>query len=333
MLIQADDKIELITDKTRTDGSGVKIGLSEDWRQSAEIVYNNSGEPVIYSYWDGDKTFYSPTEIKKLSFEDRDKLGELIPCFERVVKTSIPESYIRLRGNNIFLSLCKLSYGSENMLFSSRYRKLLETFHEARPSIFEYTGRGGSRPIEASRLKLLRWFRLYEYEFNILFIDREFGLRVFNELKLEAQQDYETGLYMKGLSNTQKKNTTIKMYEVENGLYKLELTFRKDTFKKLLIDITDMTRQENCIELLRNSAVLEVMKLKGGEAVRQLQLEFVKENNILSRILKLEAEQLRTDKRLETTDKRLETLEKQDKIIEAQLRSIRKLLEKAETRN
>lgn len=309
MLIQADDKLELITEKTRTDGSGVKIGLAKNWRDSADIAYDEDGRARIYSYWLEGDSFISPAEWSKL---DSIEAGRYTPCFERIVRSSVPESYIRMRGNSIFLSLCKLSYGSEEMLFSSRYRKLLETFHESRPDVFEYSERGGKRPIEATRQKLLRWFRLYEYEFNILFIDRLFGQSVFDELRESAVRVYESGIYLKGFS--QKGTTTVKMYEIEDGLYKLELTFRKDTFKKLSIDITDMTRQENCIELLRNSAILEVMKLKGGEAVRQLKFEFVKENNILSRILKLEAEQLRTDKKIEAVEK--------------QLRSIRKLLEK-----
>ena len=319
MLIQADDKIELISEKTRTDGSAVKIGLSENWRKqdSAGIAYKD-GQPVIYSYWDGE-TFYSPAEVRSLTHEQERQLGQLIPCYERIVKTSIPESYIRLRGNSIFLSISKLSYGSEEMLFSSRYRKLLEAFHETRPDIFEYRERGGSRPIEASRLKLLRWFRLYEYEFNILFVDREFGRQVFEELRETALEAYEAGIYLKGISG--KNTTTIKMYEIEDGLFKLEITFRKNTFKQLVLDIQDFSSQEKCIELLRNSAVIEVMKLKGGSAVRQLQFEFVSENNILSRILKLETEQLRTVSRQDSTDERLKAVEKQ-------LSSVKRLLEK-----
>ena len=47
MIIQADDKIELIAEKTRTDGTGGKIGLSENWRDETDIVHDENGKEVI----------------------------------------------------------------------------------------------------------------------------------------------------------------------------------------------------------------------------------------------------------------------------------------------
>ena len=64
------------------------------------------------------------------------------------------------------------------------------------------------------------------------------------------------------------------------------------------------------------------MKLKGGEAVKQLQFNFVTENNILARIIKLENDSQRTEQRFAG--------------IENELKELRRALVKqrtAETRN
>jgi hypothetical protein len=96
------------------------------------------------------------------------------------------------------------------------------------------------------------------------------------------------------------------------GVYKLELTFRRNTFDKNEIDISDMTKQEQCIELLRGSAIIEILKLKGGEAVKQLQFNFITENNILARIIKLENklenESQRTEQRFAGIENELKEL-------------------------
>ena len=337
MLIQCDDSIRLISEKTRNDGSGVKIGLAEDYRKHTEIVYSD-GKPVIYSYWNNyfDK-YISPSEYSLIPYPEN--VNEWAPCYERKMRTSVPDSCIRFRANNVFIELVNLSFGAEEMLFASRYRKLLESFHETRPNVFEYKGRGGdSRAfLEASRNKLVRWFRLYEYELNILFTDRKLGRQVFEELKDEAVKVYDSGLYIKGFGE-KKGRTTIKIYKVDEDergeLFKIELTFRKNCFNKNGIDIRDMTSQESCVELLRNEAILEILKFKGGEAVKQLQFEFATTNNILARLAKVEAGFVAHDDRIEKHDDRIEKLEKQyeniNEKLEKQYENIKKLLEKKE---
>ena len=312
MLIQCDDSIRLISEKTRNDGSGVKIGLAEDYRKHTEIVYGGDGKPVIYSYWNNylDK-YISPSEYSLIPYPEN--VNEWAPCYERKMRTSVPDSCIRFRANNVFIELVNLSFGAEEMLFASRYRKVLESFHETRPNVFEYSTKGGNRPIEASRRKLLNWFRLYEYEYDILIINRKLGRKVFEELKDEAAKVYDSGLYIKGFGE-KKGRTTIKMYKVDEDergeLFKIELTFRKNCFNKNGIDIRDMTSQESCVELLRNEAILEILKFKGGEAVKQLQFEFATTDNILARLAKVEAGLVAHDDRIEKLEKQYENIKK-----------------------
>ncbi len=339
MLIQCDDKIELIADKTRSDGSGTKIGLAPEWRQYSNIAYDSkTGEAVITGYWNqktGENT--SAAKVNLMSDEER---RDWTPCFEREIPTGIPNTHTRLRDNHIFIRISKLSYSDEELLFASRYRRLLEVLHGIRPNILTYNSKGGNERsfFESSRNKLNRWFRLYEYEFNILFIDEELGRKVFNELKESSVKVYENEtLYLKGYGKKQ-GNTTIKMYDMKHhsaeaeGVFKLELTFRRNTFSRLGIDITDMTRQENCIEYLRHEAIREIMKLKGGEAVEQLQFNFVAKNNILSRIIKLENDlkrnSQRTEQRFDITEQRFAGIENELKELENELKELRRALVK-----
>jgi len=91
-----------------------------------------------------------------------------------------------------------------------------------------------------------------------------------------------------------------------------------------------MTQQENCIEYLRHEAIGEIMKLKGGEAVEQLQLNFVTENNILARIIKLENDSQRTEQRLENESQRTE---QRFAGIENELKELRRELVKQRNRD
>ena len=87
-----------------------------------------------------------------------------------------------------------------------------------------------------------------------------------------------------------------------------------------------MTQQENCIEYLRHEAIGEIMKLKGGEAVKQLQFNFATENNILARIIKLEND---TKQRFDITEQRFE---QRFAGIENELKELRRALVKQRTK-
>jgi len=146
------------------------------------------------------------------------------------------------------------------------------------------------------------------------------GREIFKELKESAKKEYENEtLYLKGAG---KKNgqTTIKIYDMGHhskdlkGVYKLELTFRRNTFDKNEIDISDMTKQEQCIELLRGSAIIEILKLKGGPGVKRMKELIVSENNILARIVRLENKTERHDERIDRLEAQVRKLIEKENI-------------------
>ena len=97
-----------------------------------------------------------------------------------------------------------------------------------------------------------------------------------------------------------------------------------------------MTQQENCIEYLRHEAIGEIMKLKGGEAVKQLQFNFATENNILARIIKLENDTKQrfdiTEQRFAGTEQRFAGIEQRFAGIENELKELRRALVKQRTK-
>jgi len=339
-LIECDDKIELIAEKTKADGSGKKIALMENWKDKARKAINKqTGELIITGYWNRE-TGENISAEKYFLMTDEERKG-WTACYEWDIITNIPHTHTRLRNNNIFMRISKLSSSGEQRLFSSRYNELVEVLHNMRPDIFKYENRGGTERAfkQSSRNMINRWFRLYEYEYNILITDKDLGREIFKELKESAKKEYENEtLYLKGAG---KKNgqTTIKIYDMGHhskdlkGVYKLELTFRRKTFDKNGIDIRKMTLQENCIEYLRHEAIGEIMKLKGGEAVKQLQFNFVTENNILARIIKLENE---TEQRFAGIENELENesqrTEQRFAGIENELKELRRELVKQRTK-
>jgi len=331
-LIECDDKIELIAEKTKADGSGKKIALMENWKNNARKAINKqTGELIITGYWNRE-TGDNISAEKYFLMTDEERKG-WTACYEWDIITNIPHTHTRLRNNNIFMRISKLSSSGEQRLFSSRYNELVEALHNMRPAIFKYENRGGTERAfkQSSRNMINRWFRLYEYEYNILITDIDLGRKIFEELKESAKKEYENEtLYLKGAG---KKNgqTTIKIYDMGyhskdlKGVYKLELTFRRNTFDKNEIDISDMTRQEQCIELLRGSAIIEILKLKGGPGVKRMKELIVSENNILARIVRLENKTERHDERIERHDERIERHDERIDRIEAQ---VQKLIEK-----
>ena len=73
-----------------------------------------------------------------------------------------------------------------------------------------------------------------------------------------------------------------------------------------------------CIELLRGSAIIEILKLKGEQGVKRMKELMMSENNILARIVRLE-------NKTERHDERIDRIEAQVQKLEAQ---VRKLIEK-----
>ena len=80
---------------------------------------------------------------------------------------------------------------------------------------------------------------------------------------------------------------------------------------------------------MRHEAIGEIMKLKGGEAVKQLQFNFATENNILARIIKLEND---TKQRFDITEQRFDITEQRFAGIENELKELRRALVKQRTK-
>ncbi len=303
-----DDRLEVRADKTFTDGSGRKLNLTKDWKDKTTFARSDNGEVNIYSYWNKSgkaaAKYISPEKFMELPEEDRHLY---IPCFEREVKTNIPNTFIRARDNSFFIRVCGLSTSDEGRLLSSRYRTVLDVLHSIRPEIIDYQNRGGSEKafLESSRNIIKRNFSLYEYEYNILILNKELGKKVFEELQGACQNRFLNTLYIKGYNAKGKKQggTSVKIYDHglkhtgEKGLYKLEITFRAAVFRKLGLNIADMTLQEVCINRLKKAAMTEILKLKGGEAVEMLQRDlFREEENILARFIRLERKSAEHDR-------------------------------------
>ena len=343
-ILETDDALRLRADKTRTDGSGRKIGLLKTWRWNTDEAYTRDGKKKVYAYWNGesgkDARRLSPKEWEGLDGEEQFLYKA---CIERVRR--FENGQVRIRDNSIFLELLKLGTGAdESILLASRYRLAVEALKEQRTEegILEYRAKQGSgerESIEASRQQLKRWFSPYAYEYNLVIKDKVLGEAVRRELteRAEGKDRYETGVYIKG-SGTGKGRTTVKMYDMGyhsgelKGIYKIELTFRKQVFKRLGIDITALTEQECIISRMRAEIVREILGLSGGEAVEQLKLAFMRETNeqetVLSRIVKLEREQAKQGREQAKQGSRLEILEKEVR----SLRKIEKKIQELEAR-
>jgi len=87
-----------------------------------------------------------------------------------------------------------------------------------------------------------------------------------------------------------------------------------------------------CIELLRDSAIIEILKLKGEQGVKRMKELMMSENNILARIVRLENKTERHDERIDRLENKTERHDERIDRIEAQVRKleaqVRKLIEK-----
>jgi hypothetical protein len=311
MLIECDDKISVISEKTKSADRGIKIGLNPKWRLNPYVnkAYDRNGDLVIHNYYNPSvkDSNISISDYEELTYSEKQKF---IPNCEWIFELpQMENAYIRLLGNHIRIIITKLSYGSDEMLLSRRYRKIVELLDSARPAIIKYENKGGNErsKLESSRNILLRWFRLHEYEYNIIFPDREQGRAVFEELKVfsKTHMTDKNGLetiYLKGQGKS-RGQTIIKMYDLgfhsqeDTGIFKIEVTLKRSTFvkgvtdeegNKKRIDIRDMTEQENCIELLRCYALKEIHDLKGGEMVKDMKNEIMDKSVVMARIIRIE---------------------------------------------
>lgn len=323
--MQFDDRLSVIAEKTLTDGSGKKLNLSKDWRAETDYSRDGKGQVIIYSYWNGKEKpaakYMKPQAWKEASLEEQAKFP--VPCFEREVQTNIPNTFVRTRSNNFYLQVYGLSTSDEGRLLSSRYKTVVDLLHSIRPEVIDYRPKGGDARsfYESSRNVIKRNFRLFEYEYDILVLDKGLGAKLQEELSDSCQRNFDGTLYLKGFDSkfNRQGDLSIKLYDhglkhgPEPGYWKLELTLRKKTFEKLGLNIADMTFQESCIEKLRGEVMRETLKLKGGEAVKEFQYRFFQEDNVLARVIRLEATTGRHDEELMEIRRQLKELQKQSK--------------------
>jgi len=306
MIVQCDDRLQVMARKTLTDGSGKKLNLAKAWKDATEYARDETGKPIIYSYWNGiigNAEYMSPKEYAKLESGK----NKWIPCFEYKVPTGIKNTQGRVRSNEVYFQILKLSTGDEAKVLSSRYKDIVEVLDAVRPAFLDYQSRGGDERAryESTRNLLLRNFTLNEYEYNVYFPVAVEGKAIYDELNNNVIAYKEEGgtLYLKGYDAKEKAKgaCTVKMYDA--GLYhgmgrsmmKLEVTLRAAAFKGAGITIRDMTLQESCIEVLRVEIMKQIMGLSGGQALKTMQIELFREDNILARIMRLEARAGKTD--------------------------------------
>jgi len=315
-----DDRIEVVAQKTATDGTGKKLPLTEDWKAYSRYARDDRGDVKIYLFWNGRR----PPNARYLTPEDYQAMTEAeragwIPCFEREIPTEIPQTYVRSRANQLFVRICGLS--ERGRLWASRYRGVVEVIHSLRPFVLKYRNRGGDDRafFESSRNLIKRNFAPYEYEYDILIMDKDLGRRVYAELAETCERRIGDTLYLKGFGAKQKRHggATVKIYDQgavhggEHGFYKLEITLRRQTFGSLGLKIEDLTFQEDCITKLKGEVMREVMTLKGGAAVQEMQSALFKEDNILARLLRLEQTADKHSKAIDQYGKAIEELRRQ----------------------
>lgn len=302
MILQGDDRLQVITEKTWTDGSGRKLNLAPEWKDATEYARDESGQVIIYSYWNG-KTgpgadAISPEAYQELSGPAK---KEYQPCFEYKVPTGIPGTQGRTRGNNVYFQILRLSTSTDARLLASRYHDMVDVLGAVRPNFLAYENRGGDARAfrESSRNLLLRNFRLHEYEYDIYFPDETQGNVVYSEVKESAESIFEGTLYLRGWDAKRKARgaATIRMYDagkyhgLGQSMMKLEITLRAAAFKRAGVTIRDMTFQEDCLAVLRGEVMAEMLKLRGGDELRKVQFEIFRNDNVLARIVRLEAGQ------------------------------------------
>lgn len=320
MIVQCDDRLQVIAEKTCTDGTGKKLNLARAWKDATEYARDDEGNVIIYQYWNGSKNspaYLNPKEYAKLE-SDKNKW---IPCFEYTVPTGIENTQGRTRDNHVYFQILKLSTGDEAKVLSSRYKDMVEVLDAVRPRFLDYQSRGGDERAryESSRNVLLRSFRLHEYEYNVFFPIDEQGKAIYSELKQYTKPFEEGGtLYLKGYDAKQKATgaSTVKLYDAGRvhgfgrSMMKLEVTLRAKAFKAAGVTIQNMTLQENCIAILRTEIMAQVMKLQGGQELRKMQMELFSNDNILARMIRAEGRLDRHDDEIASMKKQLAALQK-----------------------
>ncbi len=333
-VIQADDCLILGAVKTKTDGSGVNIRLSEDWKSRGFQRRRENGEVVIRGYWKEGKGISVET-FKKLSEEEK---KEFLPIFEWE-RWLDEKTQVVIFENNIELRLLKLFD-----CFISRYRKALDNFVQLfDDGIFQYVSKGGDYRAyrEGIRNRLKRWFFIRRYEWNLIIRDEDLGYMIYEDLKKVAKFKFDNTLYIQGWNK--ESPISVKYYSIDGrdeergglsgDVFKFELVFKKNFFKTKKYKVQDLGDQEKNFGILEDDLLDKVKKTfynklegetqdilkaiyrvdNGQEAVRaMIRQETVNQTinerlrDIDQKIEKLESRIAKTEQRLEARIERLE---------------------------
>jgi len=323
MLVQCDDRLQVIAEKTLTDGTGKKLNLAKAWKEATEYARDGNGKVIIYQYWNGMKKPYNKyISLNEYELLDSKIKDSWIPCFEYIVPTGIENTQGRTRDNHVYFQIYKLSTGDEAKVLSSRYKDMVDVLDAVRPSFLDYQSRGGDERAryESSRNVLLRNFRLHEYEYDVYFNSEAQGKAIYNELK-ECIEPFEKDgtLYLKGYDAKRKAAgaCTIKMYDAGNvhnmgrSMMKLEVTLRAAAFKAAGVSIKNMTLQEACIVVLKGEIMAQILKLQGGQELYKMQRELFQNDTILSRMMRAESRLDRHDDDIAAMQRELKAMRKE----------------------
>ena len=240
------------------------------------------------------------------------------PNFERVYFTELPGITVIERGNELKIRMIELSKTMKSLL-ASRYRLAVDCVTALYPDLLRFTFQrmpeNERRRTERARQVLKRRFKVKEYEYNAIILDRELGAAVYAELEANGRKrpEWDT-LYLQGFD---KEAVKVKYYSMSechglgSGTYKLEVTLKGSELEKYGITIADLTTQEESIQRVRTLAINEIMKAtrgKGGAKVQELQMRLFAENEVLARLLRLEEKQAKTEERLAEHDRMLREL-------------------------
>lgn len=302
MIIQHDDLLEIIAFKTDNGKRRKRPILRAGYKDKCEIKKDRTGARDIRGYINTQKKTISVKNYKKLSIIDRGEYAPIIPREYR--PKEIKSAQIEINGNCIKTRIYDLSKTAE-LIKENRYKKLLDVIMKAGRDIFNINPREKKRPDrfkhyrERHRQMIKRDFHLHKYEYNFTLIYIENAIELIEDLKPIAIKEYKGTLYIKDVNGP---GPGIKIYDYgkKNGLkdeaggpkslYKLEITFRAETFKALGLKIQNMTFQDKCINFLKREIfktldkLSDELKKKTGKVSRVLEavkMHILKEENIL----------------------------------------------------
>jgi len=296
-MIQCDDRLSISALK-RDPQSKTQLPLRINYKSAMERVRDKNGKIKINRYFkkiDENKycnidkaTYQTLSDTEKENFHGA---GE-----NKIILTD--GSIFRQRDNNFYLDILDLSF-NESKVLESRYRLALDSMIElVDRDIIEYKPKIDNPNLknltESMRQIILRRFYLSQYEYNLIF-PLEYSKIILDELSQndkiyrEGQPDKFQTFYTK---RGKKGATSVKFYDMGyhipemEGRLKVEITLGKVAFNRLNINIQSLTKQENCLEVIRSEIMRESLKLPFTPDI-QLKIAdaMLKTDNVLARMV------------------------------------------------